>query len=264
MSIKPEVNVSVLIVISCLQREAYHDGSSRQTELYCETLEDIQCIIDPNDPSAVLLVDDMNCSMPIGNKLNKLWYKSHPFTKHSYLLYNFMCHNDLYSCNFDYDQDVNYTFYKNGVSSYIDHVFFSKFAYDNVTDCKILCLPENVSDHLPIRTNIVLDIKVTSDCSSPKTVGALYPRIDWSDNRQCQSFSQHIAETAMTLPHVDIDSIQNLKSARIKIDNLCDNLKDVIHGAAQKVIDDKHSSYKGKHRKRHWWNGDCLFYRDKQ
>ena len=242
----------------------YHDGSSRQTELYCETLEDIQCIIDTNDPSPVLLLGDMNCAMPIGNKLNKLWYKSHPFTKHSYLLYNFMCHNDLYSCNFDFDQDVDYTFYKNDVSSYIDHVFFSKFASENVSNCKILCMPDNVSDHLPIRTDIVLNVNVPSDCSIPKTMGVAYPRIDWSDTRQRQSFSKHAAEAAKMLPNIDIDNIQNQKSARTQIDNLCDSLKDVIHGSAQKVIDDKHGSYKGKHQKRHWWNGDCLFYRDKQ
>ena len=141
----------------------YHDGSASQAALYSETLEDIQCIIDSNDPSPILLLGDMNASMPKSEKLTRHWYKTLPFTKDSYLLYEFICQNDLYSCNFDFENSLNYTYHKSGCQSYIDHVFFSRFAQDKIKQCSILCPPDIVSDHLPMKTEVDLCVNLSAN-----------------------------------------------------------------------------------------------------
>ena len=86
-------NKVVLTVIGAYM--PYYNGKSDQTSLYTETLEDIQTIIDIHDPSPRLFVGDMNAQLPQANKLARNWFKSHPFTRHSLLLYDFIHHNDF-------------------------------------------------------------------------------------------------------------------------------------------------------------------------
>lgn len=88
----------------------HYTGAASQINLYSQTLEDIQCIIDTNDPSPVLFSGDMNASMPKSQQLSTKWYRSHPFTRHSLLLYDFACQHVLYCCNYDYPQRINYTY----------------------------------------------------------------------------------------------------------------------------------------------------------
>ena len=158
----------------------YYDGSVSHIKLYSETLEDIQSIIDTNDPSPLLLVGDMNSSLPYNQQLSHHWYKKHPFNKHSLLLYDFLLNNDLVSCNFAFEQKVNYTYHKNDTKSYIDHVFLSKFVYDQLRNCEILSdLCDNVSDHYPIMTSLSIVLnKDNINCPShkdalnvPKSIG---------------------------------------------------------------------------------------------
>ena len=170
----------------------YHNGTVCQASLYSETLEDIQCLLDANDPSPVLLLGDMNASLPQKEILNRHWYKSYPFTKHSYLLYEFLCQNDMYCCNFTFDNVINHTYAKNGSYSYIDHVFLSRFAENKVTSCEPLCLPDIVSDHLPVRTTVVVCVSYgSSNVNQLHQTSKRFPRIDWSDSVQCQSFAKH-------------------------------------------------------------------------
>lgn len=113
----------------------YYDGTANQTVLYTQTLEDVQCVIDCNDPSPVLFVGDMNAAMPRAEQLSRKWYKLRPFNRHSMLLYDFVCQNDLYSCNFEFAQKVEYTYHKNSNFTYIDHVFFSQYAHNKIINC---------------------------------------------------------------------------------------------------------------------------------
>jgi hypothetical protein len=91
-----------------------------------------------------------------------------------------------------------------------------------------------------------------------------FPRVDWSDSTQCQLFATYVEATATTLPQVDIDSVLDHESARIKIDIMCDTMKTAVHKAAQLVHNHRQSSYRGRHKKKHWWNSDCLYNRDRQ
>ena len=139
----------------------YYDGSVAHIQEYIDTLEDMQCIIDSNDPSPIMVHGDMNVSLPQGSQLTRNWYKSRPHNRCSLLLYDFMCHNDMICGNFNYDQTVNHTFHKNGFTSYIDHVLLSSYVCSQITSCYIMSdIADNVSDHFPLKTAITLNRQV--------------------------------------------------------------------------------------------------------
>ena len=64
----------------------HFDGTVNQIAQYNQALEDVQCIIDCNDPSPVLFIGDMNASMPRAEQLTRNWYRRHPFSRHSIII----------------------------------------------------------------------------------------------------------------------------------------------------------------------------------
>ena len=61
-----------------------------------------------------MTVGDMNAALPEAPEINRHWYRPHPYNKHSYILYDFLRNNDheLMVSNFNFDQDVSYTYLK--------------------------------------------------------------------------------------------------------------------------------------------------------
>ena len=86
----------------------YFNGSADQITEYGQTLKDVQCIIDNNDPSPIIFLGDINASLPQKSKLCRNWHRQHPFNN-SLLLYDFIHQNYLSSCNFYYKQQIDYT-----------------------------------------------------------------------------------------------------------------------------------------------------------
>ena len=133
----------------------YFSGSANQITEYSQTLEDVQCIIDNNDPSPIIFLGDMNASLPQNSKLCRNWHRQHHFNNNSLLLYDFICQNDLYSCNLYYNQQIDYTYHRNNSVSYIDHVFCSRYI-PNILNCTILANTDEISNHLPLQTQFIL------------------------------------------------------------------------------------------------------------
>ena len=96
----------------------YYNGTTDHTIVYHETLDDVQCLIDANEQSPIMFLGDMNASLPQSSIVSHNWNKRHPFTRHSLMLYDFICDDDLYRCNFDYDQHVHF---KGRVYQYLIH-----------------------------------------------------------------------------------------------------------------------------------------------
>ena len=110
-----------------------------------------------SDGSPVMLMGDMNATLPQTSQLSQNWYKARSFTSHSMLLYDLLCNNSLMSVNFAYKQSVDYTYFKGHLQSYIDHVFVSEEIISYITSCSILALHEdNTSDHLPILKKMII------------------------------------------------------------------------------------------------------------
>ena len=244
----------------------HFNGSASQTAEYCETLEDIQCIIDCNDSSPIIFLGDMNASLPQCATLFKNWHKKSPFNNNSFLLYDFLCQNDFVSCNFRDEQQINYTYSRNDTFSYIDHVFCSRYFHQSVTECTILhdCA-DTVSDHLPMRLCVSLTAEPKPNVSENKIVrfNKVFPRLDWSDENQCRLFVQHVSELAATLPDTDLNSIKTIQDAKEELNRLCDAVKEVLHKAGGRVADET-SAPQHRRKKSWWWNSDCTYTRDEQ
>ena len=82
----------------------YHNGTASQVALYSETLSDLQTLLGVNEQSPIMVVSESNAALPKHCYLKKNWYKSQPFNKHSVLLYDFLCNNDLFIADFAYKQ----------------------------------------------------------------------------------------------------------------------------------------------------------------
>ena len=75
--------------------------------MYIEILEILQDIVDTyGDAGQIMFLGDFNATLPQQRELSRNWYKMRPFNKHSLLLYDFLCDNDLLVCNFDFRQNV--------------------------------------------------------------------------------------------------------------------------------------------------------------
>ena len=70
----------------------------------------LQSAIDVMDPSPMMIVGNMNASLPKTAELSRCWYRKHPYNKHSFVLYDFLRSNDLEVVDFNFKQDVPYTF----------------------------------------------------------------------------------------------------------------------------------------------------------
>ena len=112
--------------------------SRYQIELYMETLQHLQSIIDCYAGQPILIVGYMNASLPQHESLSVNWYKNHPFNAHSLMLYDFLCDNDMVVTNFLRKQVVNYTYSKGSHTSYIDHVFAPKHMTGVIKNCQIV------------------------------------------------------------------------------------------------------------------------------
>ena len=126
----------------------HYNGMHDQIELFSETLDILQASIDDMELSPLMIIGDMNATLPSNNQLVRNWYRKHPYNGHSYILYDFLCNNELIVANFNFKQNTSYTYCNAGTKSYIDHVFLSPKAGDLISQCRIIDdLFDNVSDH---------------------------------------------------------------------------------------------------------------------
>ncbi|KAK2161068.1 hypothetical protein LSH36_122g09015 [Paralvinella palmiformis] len=134
------------------------------------------------------------------------------------LLYDFICDNELYVANFLHKQPVNYIYDKGTHSTYIDHVLVSQEYNNMIPDYKIInSYYENTSDHLPIRTSIILSVKDLQNThrNDIEYNNVLkFPTVDWCNETQRDAYRNNIQESAKKLPTIDFISVgaENTKS----------------------------------------------------
>ena len=128
----------------------FDDHTTDTMESYMEILDKLQCLIDSSAAKApVIITGDMNTCLPQVKTMARNWYHQRPFSRRSGILYEFLCENKL--CDFAFKQDINYTYRRNSLRSYIDHLFLPKYLLDNLVKCSILYDCENnLSDHFAL------------------------------------------------------------------------------------------------------------------
>ena len=74
----------------------FYNGKSDQTELYIETIDALQALVDQYASIApIKIIGDLNTQLPTSQKLVKNWYKQGKFNLYSNILYDFLVYNDF-------------------------------------------------------------------------------------------------------------------------------------------------------------------------
>ena len=243
----------------------YYDDKADQIQLYIETLDILQGCIDSCDMWPVMVVGDMNSALPRAALLPTNWYRKHPFTTHSLLLYDFLVQNDLYFGNHCSKQKVQYRYFIGQHTSYIDYVLVSNHFSDQITSCNILSdIVDNVSDHLPLRTCISLQLKqpFATDISRGADIEK-YPLMDWSDKALCARYSDIMSQSSLCFRPIPTSSVTTVDQARNAMNAMNKQLNTLFHDTVQTICDDNLPKYKGTYKRNTWWTKDCYIARDR-
>ena len=99
----------------------YHDSTTETMDLYLQTLDLVQSILDTCDAPTDIM-GDFNATLPEEVTLDNNWYCKKPYKRRSGVLYDFFSNNEMCVANFLFPQDICYTFKSAKGSSYIDHI----------------------------------------------------------------------------------------------------------------------------------------------
>ena len=236
----------------------YFNGSADQIDLYGETLQTLQVVLDSHQGEPLMVVGDMNASLPQQQPLARNWHRKQPFNVHSLMLFDFICDNDLCVGNFGFTQSVNYTYSKGRNTTYIDHVLIPRHLQHTLINCKIMNdSTYNTSDHLPIHSCVVINYEQTSNVPDVDHSSRIpvFPRLDWSDADMRDLYKQRLKVAVQELSHIHMNSITSRDEATAVVNGICDKLTSVLHNCCSDTS--KPTNYSGKRAKKHWWNNNC-------
>ena len=109
----------------------YNDSTSETMEHYLELLDLVQSLMDNfSNAAPTIIVGDFNAALPDSEYLKEKWFCNKPYSKQSAVLYDFLASNEMCIANFLFDQEVDYTFRRQEVKSYIDHIMIPLYLYD--------------------------------------------------------------------------------------------------------------------------------------
>jgi exonuclease III len=230
----------------------FYTGSSEQTELYVETLDMLQVFVDDCSGSApVMIIGDFNTTLPQSPILREKWYRSRPFTQYSYILYEFLCKNELEVANFVFNQKTNYTYFKGKNTSYIDHCLISSHLREHVTSCKIITdLADCCSDHFPIVTRCIVDIKQQKPVLKPSV--KVRKHINWSDTQVQSNYKSILSESSSNL----LPPICNT-DAQLYVDTYCSEIVNMLHESAESAMVCDNVKNNPSKKRHFWWNSSC-------
>ena len=239
----------------------YWNNTKDQLELYCETLDKMQSLMDTYCGTAPLLIlGDMNTSLPHTSLLYQNWCKKTPFNSYSVILYNFIVDNNLYVVNFMYDQNVNFTYQKGGKVSYIDHVLASVHLDDNIKQCSIQSDDaNNVSDHYAMSVRLLLSLESaqTMDIPCNCTKEEVYPRMNWRNELLIKRYNQNIKCGLKSLYLEDTSNIKTTNEAEHYVEQLSEKLCSTIHNACRDSIINQKSHRENYRTSKKWWSVHC-------
>ena len=147
-------SIGSIFLINCYLPFFKANDGAAQSDKYMETIGFIDSIIDRNPDSHFVLMGDMNTNFY--NGMNEF----------STILKNFISERDFY-CVFDsmdaFDASTCYTRsnLKQGSFTLLDYIFVSSSLTKFIVDVNIIDSGEILSDHLPIRLSLLLELSTT-------------------------------------------------------------------------------------------------------
>ena len=235
----------------------YNSGAASQTQLYIDTLNQLSVMIEESSgQTPYLVMGDMDTELSMKVTLHKNWYKQKPFNRHSVLLYDFLCDNELVMCNTKESPD-HFTYHKEPHSSYIDFMFINSYAHDKVIHCDVLHHDNmNNSDHLGVRCELYVDCPDTpaAKIKCPKS-----QRISLNNAEYRTTYLQSLQSALASIPVIDPSRVK-VNNAHAVINSQCTQLKDAMHQAASAGLS---RATTDRRRRVHWWSRDCTLNRDR-
>ena len=245
----------------------YNDNSKDCMDLYLDTLDKLQCLIDDNSSDTpILVLGDMNTPLPNTTSIPRNWFRNRPYSRRSAVLYDFVLNNEMCVANFMNKQVINYTYFKGNTISYIDHIFVPIYISSMIRNCVILHnSPDNVSDHMAI--SMTLDLPIKNPITERKSESQSkcvpdFPKPMWQDRNYLNRYVHHLNEKFNTVcwSSANLDNI-NIDNARSYVNDLHDSIRNAIHEATRNCSEE-FSKKKSKHGKQ-WWTGDCTKARER-
>ena len=208
------------------------------------------------DGVPTIIMGDMNTVLPYSPKLSNNWYRLRPFSVQSRILYDFICDQELCVANFLQEQNLNYTYYKAGTTSYIDHILVPLHA-ENVRKCSILDdLSDNTSDHLALSLAICVPSCVETNCVAASTDEYVpITRPDWNNPKYIQSYKQQVKADIGRIPVIEPDKVKP-GDAQDVINNLSSTVCAILLQTSTECMEPFNKKL-SKYVKNSWWNKSC-------
>jgi hypothetical protein len=127
------------------------------------------------------------------------------YSVHSKIMHDFLVANNLLVSDFAYQQKVDYTYFNiaNNHYTWIDHVACSAHDSHNITSCHISLLDEgNVSDHLPIRWEMDVQVQIDNHVSNKMLPEGMcyYPPSNWSNYERNEKYKDILSKKIQKIP----------------------------------------------------------------
>jgi hypothetical protein len=250
----------------------YFDKSKLcQTEAYIECIDALQSLIDDHaDVAPIKILGDLNVQLPRScSNLSVNWHKANGFNSHSCILHDFIVGNGLKVVDQMFKQSVNYTYFNipRGIQTWIDHIISTEYDVSNIYSCDIIPLDgNNVSDHLPLRLRMYINIPDTYP--SPQCNNHGKPLItNWSRNRSNIDYTKELSKLLNTVSLLHIDPGADPFTKSTQVDHYMTTIHNAMMEAARKsgIIPRKLNRPKNywcpdlsraRDTKRFWW---CLW-----
>ena len=152
------------------------------------------------------------------------------------MFYDFLSFNHLLVANFNFNQQVNYTYFKGASKSYIDHCIVTSQVNEWMVNCSIL--PDDVdnsSDHFPV--SVVLNIPLLHSKTKQSSSHSLNaPHINWQNSSIKEDGI--VAELAEELaPPLDVNESSSRDEVQLFVDTYCNSISNVLLKAAKTASD---------------------------
>ena len=210
----------------------FDDNSSYRLASYESNLQIIENLVEEFAGMPVLVVGDFNTDFTNGKRFSKLLLK-------------FVNENNLYFSEFEFP-NVNYT-YKNGLyKNHTDHVICNDVAKMITVGCEIIEDNSNMSDHNPIITRLVCDLRKRNNDGNKQN--KRFYRFPWKEEGFIERFQNAIKEKLTNLDY-DLNSVNS--SAEKYVENKLNELKSTLLQAARfadKNSDKRKNIEKSKYR----------------
>jgi hypothetical protein len=262
---------SIVQIITSVYMPFYQNGNLQQTELFVETLDALQSLLDKYGSLApIKLCGDFNAKLPVRTKLNKQWYKRNGYTKHSKLLYDFLSANNLISCDLESNPADSFTYFciKNNTYTWIDHVISTEYDAKSIQACTILPLDENnVSDHLPI--NFELKLKICGAGTAQRPTPHIHQSpLNWKSCYKNEKYRSILEGKLNKIPQINISMNTEFCTAQQVVDDYLMVLNQAMRDAAKEAGCYNNTKWKPKaywcpelnalrDQKHFWWTLWC-------